>query len=122
MGYTVAELFRTMKERFRPEVAGDLEATIVYEFGDGRKWTVRVARGIIDVEPGDSAQGQENARVIFENEDIMLGLITNRIALLRAIISKDLRVVGDWELLGRVRAAFATPRELLENGTVGKQS
>jgi alkyl sulfatase BDS1-like metallo-beta-lactamase superfamily hydrolase len=121
MGYTVAELFKTMKERFKPEVVGDLEATIVYEFGDGRKWTVRIAQGDLDVEPGDSARGQENARVIFEKEEIMLGIISHKIALLKAIFSKDLRVTGDWELLARVRSAFDPPRELLENETCGRQ-
>jgi hypothetical protein len=72
------------------------------------------------VEFGNSAQGQENVRVIFEKEDVMLGIITHKIAPLRAIFSKDLRVIGDWELLGRVRSAFETPRELVENETCGR--
>jgi alkyl sulfatase BDS1-like metallo-beta-lactamase superfamily hydrolase len=120
VGYTVAELFRTMKERFKPDVARGLEATVVYEFGDGRKWTVRISKGVLDVEPGDSARGQENVRVIFAKEEVMLGVISQKIALLKAIFSKDVRVIGDWEVLVRVRSSFEIPRELVEDGTCGR--
>ena len=113
MAYTVDQLFKTMNERFKPEVAGDLKATVVYEFGDGRTWTVRISNGAVKVDSGDSAHGQEHVRVIFKNEDVMLGIIANTINPLKAFFHRDLGVVGNWKLLVRVRSSFETPSELI---------
>jgi putative sterol carrier protein len=117
MRYTVAELFSTMHERFKPEAASDLEAAVVYEFGDGRAWTVRISKGALKVDAGDSAHGRENVRVIFKNENIMLGIIANKVDPVDAILGGDLRVAGNWKLLIKVRSAFEIPAELLGGDT-----
>ena len=119
MTYTVADLFRTMHERFKPEVTGDLEATVVYEFGDGRKWTVRISKGLLNVDVGDSAQDQENIRIVFKTEDVMLDIIRGKINPIKAIIRGDSRVVGNWELLVKVRSTFEIPSELLGGDNCG---
>ncbi|UCD81076.1 MAG: SCP2 sterol-binding domain-containing protein [Desulfobacterales bacterium] len=120
MAYTVAELFRTMPERFKPQAADNLVATVVYEFGDGRKWTVRISNGVLKVDTGDSAEGREHARIIFETENVMLDIITGKREPLLAVLRGDLQVVGDWRLLLKVRSSFEIPKQLLENDTGGR--
>lgn len=112
INYTVTQLFDTMNERFRPDKAGNLEVTIVYEFGDGRKWTVRIFKGTVQVDSDDSAGGDENIRVFFKDESVLLGLVANTIDPFKAYRQKDLRLAGNWELLGKVRASFEVPEEL----------
>lgn len=112
MDYSVEKLFATMGERFKPEVAGDLTATVVYEFEEGQIWTIRIKDGDLVVESNDTAAGSEDARINCASS-VFLDIIAGSVNLGKAVLLRKIRISGKWQLLPKVRSAFEVPEELL---------
>ena len=61
----LAQTMESLPGRFRPQMAGNLAATIQFEFtgDDGGRWWLRIAQGQCTVGPGDIADPEATVRM-----------------------------------------------------------
>ena len=98
-GATVADIFNTMPERFKPEEAKDVDIVIGYEAtGEGGgKWTATIKHGTLKVEKVEELKGCKTT--IHADAEIFVGVTLGKITAIDALTSQKLRVVGDARLL-----------------------
>lgn len=98
-GATVADIFRTMPERFKPEEARDVDILIGYEAtGEGGgKWTAHIKHGTLTVNRVEDLTGCKTT--VHADAETFVGVTLGKITPIDALTSQKLRVVGDARLL-----------------------
>ena len=102
---TLSELFESMPGRFRPEVAGDLNAVVQFDLtgNDGGVWTARIADGQCDVAQGPA----ENPTLTLTMEaDKYLAMCRGELNAMSAFITGKIKLKGDMGLAMKLQGLF----------------
>lgn len=93
-----------LRERFRPEIAGDLEATWDLELVDHGHWTFAVADGRLEVRQG--AAGSAAVARLQTDATTLVALVDGRVDGIHAFLGGRLQIRGDLNLAVRFETLF----------------
>ena len=105
MAETCEDSIKEMYKSFRPEVAGNLNATYLFDISGstGGKWTLNIKDGKCDLTPG--AAGTPSVTISIADQDwisIQKGKLNSQMAFMMG----KLRVAGDMGLAMKLQSLF----------------
>jgi uncharacterized OB-fold protein/putative sterol carrier protein len=103
-GVKVEDIFNTMKERFRPEGAKDVDAVFGYDIQDEGKWKLTVKNNAMALEKIDSLTGC--VATMAADGETFVGVNTGKADATNAFMSGKFRVEGDMVLFGKTGRLF----------------
>jgi putative sterol carrier protein len=100
------EVFDAMPAHFKPEEAGDMNATVQFDLSGegGGQWHARLADGKLTVEPGTAAQ--PNITII-TSADNFLALVNGELKPMPAFMTGKVKVKGNVSLLMKMQSLFS---------------
>jgi uncharacterized OB-fold protein/putative sterol carrier protein len=109
-GIKVEDIFNTMKDRFRPEGAKDIDAVIGYEIKSEGKWKLCVNDGKMELSKVDDLSGC--GVVTITDGQTFVGVNIGKIDPMTAFSSGALKIDGDMGLMsktGKIFRKYAPP-------------
>ena len=103
-GVKVEDIFGTMKERFRPEGAKDVDAVFGYDIKDEGKWKLTVKDNAITLEKTGSLAGC--VATMTTDGETFVGVNTGKVDATNAFMSGKFKVEGDMVLFGKTGRLF----------------
>ena len=108
MAETCEESFNEMHKSFKPDVAGNLNATYLFDISGakGGKWTLCIQNGQCELNPG--AKGNPSVTISISDQDwlaIHKGSLNSQMAFMMG----KLRVAGDMGLAMKLQSMFPGP-------------
>ncbi|PKL38817.1 MAG: hypothetical protein CVV44_08085 [Spirochaetae bacterium HGW-Spirochaetae-1] len=104
-GIKVEDIFKSMKERFRPEGAAGLNGSIGYDIAGEGKWKVSVYNGALAaVEKIDSLSGC--AAVMIADGETFVGVNAGKVDATNAFMGGKIKVDGDMAVFGKTGKMF----------------
>ncbi len=102
----VRSLFPAMVDRFIPEKAGDLNATILFDLsGDnGGLFWIKIADGAASSGPGEAP---EPAMTVKASADDWFAVATGQMNPMQAFMTGKLKILGDMGLAMKMQTIFA---------------
>jgi putative sterol carrier protein len=109
-GIKVEDIFNSMKDRFRPEGAKDVNHTFGYDIKDAGKWKLTVADGTMEL---DKADDVSDCDVVLNTDgETFVGLNIGKVDGMSALTSRKLKIQGDFNTFGltsRIFQKYMTP-------------
>ncbi|TAL39663.1 MAG: hypothetical protein EPN93_00910 [Spirochaetes bacterium] len=103
-GMKVEDIFNTMKERFRPEGARDVNASFGYDIkGEGR-WRLTVKNNAMDIDKTDDLAGC--AAIMLADGETFVGVNTGKVDGAGAFTSGKVKVEGSLSDFGKTAKMF----------------
>lgn len=103
-GVKVEDIFDTMKERFRPEGAKDVEAVFGYDIADEGKWMLTVTNSTMIIEKTDTLAGC--VATMSADGETFVGVNTGNVDATNAFMSGKVKVEGDMAAFGKTGKLF----------------
>ncbi len=103
-GIKVEDIFNTMKERFRPEGAKDVDAIFGYDIKDEGKWKLTVKNNEMALEKTDDLSGC--VAVMQADGETFVGVNTGNVDGTNAFMSGKVKVEGDLGAFGKTGKLF----------------
>ena len=108
MAETCEESFKEMHKSFKPDVAGALNATYLFDISGtkGGKWTLCIQNGQCELNPG--VKGNPSVTISISDQDwlaIHKGSLNSQMAFMMG----KLRVAGDMGLAMKLQSIFPGP-------------
>jgi hypothetical protein len=103
-GIKVEDIFNTMKDRFRPEGAKDVDAVFGYDIADEGKWKLTVKNDAMVVEKTDSLSGC--VATMSADGETFVGVNTGKVDATNAFMSGKVKVEGDMGAFGKTGKLF----------------
>jgi uncharacterized OB-fold protein/putative sterol carrier protein len=103
-GIKVEDIFNTMKERFRPEGAKDVDAVFGYDIKDEGKWKLTVKNNEMALEKTDNLSGC--AAVMEADGETFVGVNSGKVDGTNAFMSGKVKVEGDLGVFGKTGKLF----------------
>ena len=108
MAETCEESFKEMYKSFRTEIAGNLNATYVFDVSgsSGGKWTLEINQGKCELKPG--AVNNPTVTISISDQD-WLAIHKGKLNSQMAFMMGKLRVAGDMGLAMKLQSMFPGP-------------
>ncbi len=103
-GMKVEDIFNSMKDRFRPEGAKDVDAVFGYDIKDEGKWKLTVKNNEMKLEMTDDLSGCV-ATMVTDGETFV-GVNTGKVDATNAFMGGKVKVVGDMGAFGKTGKLF----------------
>ena len=103
-GVKVEDIFNSMKERFRPEGAKDVNAVFGYDIKDEGKWKLTVKNNAMAVEKVDSLSGC--VATMSADGETFVGVNTGKVDATNAFMGGKVKVEGDMGAFGKTGKFF----------------
>lgn len=103
-GVKVEDIFGTMKDRFRPEGAKDVDAVFGYDIKDEGKWKLTVKDNAMTLEKTGSLAGC--VATMTTDGETFVGVNTGKVDATNAFMSGKFKVEGDMVLFGKTGRLF----------------
>jgi uncharacterized OB-fold protein/putative sterol carrier protein len=103
-GVNVEDIFNTMKERFRPEGAKDVDAVFGYDIAGEGKWKLTVKNNKMVIEKTDSLSGCIST--MSADGETFVGVNTGKVDATNAFMSGKVKVEGDMGAFGKTGKLF----------------
>ncbi len=105
MAETCEESLKEMYKSFKPEVAGNLNATYIFDIAGsgGGKWTLQISDGKCELKPG--AVGSGSVTISISDQD-WLAIQKGKLNSQMAFMMGKLRVAGDMGLAMKLQSMF----------------
>ena len=105
MAETCEESLKEMHKSFKPEVAGNLNATYLFDVSgpSGGKWTLEIKSGKCELKPG--AQNSPTVTIAIADQD-WLAIHKGKLNSQMAFMMGKLRVSGDMGLAMKLQSMF----------------
>ena len=105
MAETCEETLKEMHKSFKPEVAGNLNATYLFDVSgaDGGKWTLEINNGKCNLKQG--SQGMATVTISISDQD-WLAIHKGKLNSQMAFMMGKLRVSGDMGLAMKLQSMF----------------
>ncbi len=103
-GVKVEDIFNTMKERFRPEGAQDIDMIFGYDIQDEGKWKIIISDGNMSLEKTDDLKNC-NTTMITDGQTFV-GINIGKIDGMEAFTARKLKVDGDFGDLSKTAKFF----------------
>lgn len=103
-GVNVEDIFNTMKERFRPEGAKDVDAVFGYDIAGEGKWKLTVKNDAMALEKTDSLSGC--IATMSADGETFVGVNTGKVDATNAFMSGKFKVEGDMGAFGKTGKLF----------------
>jgi hypothetical protein len=103
-GIKVEDIFNTMKDRFRPEGAANINHTFGYDIKDTGKWKLTVKDGTMKLEQTDDLSGCDV--VMNTDSETFVGINIGKVDGMGAFTSRKLKVRGDFNTFGLTSRMF----------------
>lgn len=105
MARTCEETLREMHKSFNPEVAGNLNATYLFDVSGphGGKWTLEIKDGKCELKPG--IQNNPSVTIYISDQD-WLAIHEGKLNSQMAFMMGKLRVSGDMSLAMKLQSLF----------------
>ncbi|MCY4064546.1 MAG: SCP2 sterol-binding domain-containing protein [Chloroflexi bacterium] len=102
----VRSLFPAMVDRFLPEKAGDMNATILFDLsGDnGGYFWIKIADGAATTGPGELS---DPALTVKASADDWFAVATGEMNAMQAFMTGKLKILGDMGLAMKIQTIFA---------------
>ncbi len=114
-GVDVADIFNTMKSRFRPEGAEGVDAVFGYDIGEEGKWKLTVRQGEMTLDEGGDLSGCDV--LVKVDGRTFVGLNIGKIDAMAALGAAKLKVEGDFNLFaatGKLFTKYVPPGQEVE--------
>ncbi len=103
-GIKVEDIFDTMKDRFRPEGAKDVDAIFGYDIADEGKWRLTVKNNAMMIEKTDILAGC--VATMLADGETFVGVNTGKVDATNAFMSGKVKVEGDMGAFGKTGKLF----------------
>lgn len=103
-GVKVEDIFDTMKERFRPEGAKDVDAVFGYDIAGEGKWKLTVKNNAMVLEKTDQLSGC--IATMSADGETFVGVNTGKVDATNAFMSGKFKVEGDMGAFGKTGKLF----------------
>jgi putative sterol carrier protein len=103
-GVKVEDIFNSMKERFRPEGAKDVNAVFGYDIKDEGKWKLTVKNDKMKIEKIDDLSGC--VAIMKADGETFVGVNTGKVDATNAFMSGKVNVEGDMGAFGKTGKLF----------------
>lgn len=103
-GIKVEDIFSSMKERFRPEGAKDVDAVFGYDIQDEGKWKLTVKNNDFTLERTDDLSGC--IATMQADGETFVGVNTGKVDATNAFMSGKVKVEGDMGAFGKTGKLF----------------
>ena len=103
-GIKVEDIFNSMKERFRPEGAKDVDAVFGYDIEDEGKWKLTVKNNEMVIEKTDNLSGC--IATMKADGETFVGVNTGKVDATNAFMSGKVKVEGDIGAFGKTGKLF----------------
>jgi len=103
-GVKVEDIFNSMKERFRPEGAKDVDAVFGYDIQDEGKWKLTVKNDKMKIEKTDNLSGCIST--MKADGETFVGVNTGKVDATSAFMSGKVKVDGDMGAFGKTGKLF----------------
>ena len=103
-GVKVEDIFNSMKERFRPEGAKDVDTVFGYDIQDEGKWKLTVKNNGIVIEKTDNLSGC--IATMKADGETFVGVNTGKVDATNAFMSGKVKVEGDMGAFGKTGKLF----------------
>ena len=103
-GVKVEDIFNSMKERFRPEGAKDVNAVFGYDIQDEGKWKLTVKNDKMKIEKIDDLSGC--VAIMKADGETFVGVNTGKVDATNAFMSGKVKVEGDMGAFGKTGKLF----------------
>ncbi|MBW6486240.1 MAG: SCP2 sterol-binding domain-containing protein [Syntrophobacterales bacterium] len=103
-GVTVADIFNSMPERFRPEGAKDVEAVFGYDIKDEGKWQLTVKNNAMTLAKTDDLS--HCVATMAADGETFVGVNVGKVDATNAFISGKFRIEGDMAAFGKTGRLF----------------
>lgn len=103
-GVKVEDIFNSMKERFRPEGAKDVDAIFGYDIKDEGKWKLTVKNNEIKIEKTDDLSGA--VATMKADGETFVGVNTGKVDAANAFMGGKVKVDGDMGAFGKTGKLF----------------
>jgi len=103
-GVKVEDIFNTMKDRFRPEGAKDVDAVFGYDIAGEGKWKLTVKNNAMTLEKADQLSGC--IATMSADGETFVGVNTGKFDATNAFMSGKFKVEGDMGAFGKTGKLF----------------
>ncbi len=103
-GIKVEDIFNSMKERFRPEGAKDVDAIFGYDIKDEGKWKLTVKNNGMTLEKTDDLSGCVS--IMKADGETFVGVNTGKVDATNAFMGGKVKVEGDMAAFGKTGKMF----------------
>lgn len=103
-GVKVEDIFNSMKDRFRPEGAKDVEAVFGYDIADEGKWMLTITKNTMLLEKTDVLTGC--VATMSADGETFVGVNTGKVDATNAFMSGKFKVEGDMGAFGKTGKLF----------------
>jgi hypothetical protein len=103
-GIKVEDIFNTMKDRFRPEGAKDVDAVFGYDIADEGQWKLTVKNNAMTIEKTDALSGC--VATMSADGETFVGVNTGKVDATNAFMSGKVKVEGDMGAFGKTGKLF----------------
>ena len=103
-GVKVEDIFNTMKDRFRPEGAKDVDAVFGYDIAGEGKWKLTVKNNAMTLEKADQLSGC--IATMSADGETFVGVNTGKVDATNAFMSGKFKVEGDMGAFGKTGKLF----------------
>jgi len=103
-GVKVEDIFDTMKDRFRPDGAKDVDAIFGYDIADEGKWRLTVKNNAMMIEKTDILAGC--VATMSADGETFVGVNTGKVDATNAFMSGKVKVEGDMGAFGKTGKLF----------------
>lgn len=103
-GVKVEDIFDTMKDRFRPEGAKDVDAIFGYDIAEEGKWLLTVKNNTMMIERTDILAGC--VATMSADGETFVGVNTGKVDATNAFMSGKVKVEGDMAAFGKTGKLF----------------